>query len=103
MSALNANLLSVDQLNEDGYGVTFLPEGSEIFDIRTRKHVAEIVRVNNLYKVIVRNHENETHAYRMTTVKEWPLSLWHRRLGHLGRRDLKKLVKKLKIHVSKDD
>ena len=29
--------------------------------------------------------------------------MWHRRLGHLGQRDLKKLVKKLKIRVSEDD
>jgi len=34
---LNANLLTVDRLkNEDGYGVTLLPAGSEIFDLQTR-------------------------------------------------------------------
>jgi gag-polypeptide of LTR copia-type/Domain of unknown function (DUF4219) len=93
---LNANLLSVDQLNEDGYGVTLLPEGSEIFDLRTRKHVAEIARVSNLYKVIIQDHE-EAHAYRTRIFKEWPLSLWHRRLGHLGKKNLMKLVKRLKF------
>ena len=100
---LNVNLLSVDQLNEEGYGVTLLPEGSEIFDLQTRKHVAEIIRVNKLYKVIFQKHGEKAHVYKTKTPKEWPLSLWHRRLGHLGKRDLMKLLKAHKIRFSMDD
>ena len=52
---LNANLLSVDQLNEDGYGVALVPEGSEIFDFHAGRHVAKIIRANKLYKVVVQH------------------------------------------------
>jgi len=100
---LNANLLSVDQLNEDGYGVTLLPEGSEIFDIRTGKQVAKIIRANNLYKVVVEHQRERAQKSTAKTPKLWPLSVWHRRLGHLGKKDLKRLLKRAKIDVSKDD
>ena len=42
-----------DILNEDRYCVTILPKGSEALDLQTRKHVSKIVRVNDLYKVLV--------------------------------------------------
>lgn len=42
-----------DILNEDRYCVTILPKGSEVLDLQTRKHVAGIVRVNDLYKNLV--------------------------------------------------
>jgi len=104
---LNANLLSVDQLNESGYGVTLLPEGSEIFDISTGRHVAKIVRVNSLYKVIVQDPGDPEKAQRheraqkieSKTSKVLPLSTWHRRLGHLGNKNLTRLLKKAKIDV----
>ena len=50
---LNANLLSIDQLNESSFGVTLLPKESEIFDIKIGRHIAKINCVNNLYKVNV--------------------------------------------------
>ena len=76
----HANLLSIDQLNEDGYGATLLPEGSEIFDICTSKQVAKIGRANNLYKVIVKPQQERAQKSRTKTPKLWPLSVWHRRL-----------------------
>ena len=100
---LNANLLSVDQLNEDGYGVALVPEGSEIFDLHTGRHVAKIIRANNLYKVVVQHQWERAQKSVAKTPKLWSLSVWDRRLGHLGKKDLKRLLKRSKIDFSEDD
>jgi Reverse transcriptase (RNA-dependent DNA polymerase)/gag-polypeptide of LTR copia-type/GAG-pre-integrase domain len=103
---LNANLLSADQLNKDNIGLTLLPHGSEIVDGTTRKHLGAICRLNNLYIVNTRLEGGTEHTHLVTDMKPKSIRLWHRRLGHLGLQNIKRLqslVKGLKISEDKTD
>jgi hypothetical protein len=81
---LKANLLSADQLNRENMGISLLPINSEIFDLKNRKRLGTISRLNNLY-IVNTGHmaSGGQHSYLVET-KPKSIRLWHRRPGHLG-------------------
>jgi hypothetical protein len=87
--ALNINLLSGFQLRQKGFRVVIdkectIGKGGKIF--------GELIPQNNLFFVdFVGITANVVRSKLKPTPRPKPLNLWHRRLGHLGFRAVKKL------------
>jgi hypothetical protein len=60
-------------LDVESNSLTLLPEGLTVFDLQTRKHVAENrdIRVNNLYKVIVQKLRSRSSLSRFIPDLKW--------------------------------
>ena len=94
-SILDVNLLSSSALGDDlGLRCSLEPDkSSKIY--HGRRPVANLVRRSNLYFVNLVEWEIE-QAYKTATgahLPAKPLSLWHRRLGHISKESIKALVK----------
>ena len=103
---LKANLLSADQLNRENMGISLLPINSEIIDLQNKKRLGTISRLNNLY-IVNTGHMRSggQHSY-LVEAKPKSIRLWHRRLGHLGLKNVQKLenlVRGMKISENQKD
>jgi len=103
---LKANLLSADQLNRENMGISLLPINSEIIDLQNKKRLGTICRLNNLY-IVNTGHMRSggQHSY-LVEAKPKSIRLWHRRLGHLGLKNVQKLenlVRGMKISEKQKD
>ena len=89
---MKVNLLSLRQLCDQGYSVSFTSEGSGIFRDQTK--VLDIVKQGNLFQVLPsgrRQHAalNGTHQQRPSAA-----DMLHKRLGHAGERVISKILGK---------
>ena len=91
VDSLSYNLLSVSQLCEMGYNCLFTDKGVEVF----KREDASIVFMgrlkNKLY--LVDFSKSETKIETCLVAKSSMGWLWHRRLAHVGMRNLAKLLK----------
>lgn len=85
---LSTNLLSVSQIVEKGFRMTFGQSGCTVYDRKGRiRGIGE--RVGNLFRLKQRG----TEAEQSLACKSVPLETWHKRMGHLGYDNLMKLPK----------
>jgi hypothetical protein len=91
------NLISIRRFTTDNNcSIEFDPFGLSVKDLQTRKVIARCNSSGNLYPFF-------PPATSATALLAAPTSLWHRRLGHLGREALSKLVSSSVISCNKDD
>jgi hypothetical protein len=91
------NLVSIRRFTTDNNcSVEFDPFGLSMKDLQTRNVIARCNSSGGLYPF------NFTPASASALLAA-PTSLWHRRLGHLGREALSKLIKSSVISCNKDD
>lgn len=83
---LCTNLLSVSQMIRNGNTVSFDKKGCSIKNDKGHL-IASASLTNNLYKL---DTVSRSECYISTTGNE-KMSLWHRRLGHIGQQNLKRL------------
>jgi hypothetical protein len=89
IKSLDYNLLFVSQLCEIGYNCLFTDKGVTIFRRSDNSFAFKRVLRGKLYLVDFIPEEVELDRYLITkTNKGW---LWHRRLAHVGMRNLNKL------------
>lgn len=86
VDGLKRNLLSVSQICDRGHDIVFRKQGFEILKSGSSKIVAVGTRTDgNLYTL----SDPSTESCSISRVSEdW---LWHRRLGHIGFRNLSKI------------
>ena len=90
--ALNINLLSGFQLRKKGFRVVIGEEGEKCPIEKGGKVFGELIPQNNLFFVdLVEITANVVRSKLNPTPRPKPLKLWHRRLGHLSFRAVKKL------------
>ena len=85
---LSHNLLSVSKASEAGKATKFNNSGCEIFN-RDDEVIAFGTRVGNLYYLEFCRNKQQLHVLE----EESKERLWHRRYGHLGEKNLRKLAK----------
>jgi hypothetical protein len=91
VDSLKYNLLSVTQLCDLGYKCIFTSDGVEVTSMDEREQIFKGFRNENLYLVdFSSNYANLTTCLFTKSSKGW---LWHRRLGHVGMKQLNKLLK----------
>ena len=87
---LSYNLISVSRIAKAGKMIEFSETGCQILD-PNRKLIAVATRVESLYYLNCQTHHQANAAKdRSPETKE---DIWHRRYGHLGLQNLKKLAK----------
>ena len=97
---LSYNLLSVTRVSESGKVVKFDNAGCQILN-KHNKLTAVATKVGSLYYLEYK--ELEKNQQMCAVEKESKERLWHRRYGHLGEHNLKKLAgKKLVDHFDYD-
>jgi len=91
VEGLHYNLLSISQLSDIGYQVTFKTQACTISN-KEGKVVLEAPRINNTYTLDLKSIASN-NAICLAALKEtsW---LWHRRLGHASMDLIKNLSKK---------
>ena len=92
---MNVNLLSLRQLCDQGYSVSFTSENSGIFRDQTK--VLDIVKQGNLFQVLPSaqgQHDafNGTHQQQQQSPNA--ADMLHKRLGHAGERVISKILGK---------
>jgi transposase InsO family protein len=91
VDSLKYNLLSVTQLCDLGYKCIFTSDGVEVTSMDEREQIFKGFRNENLYLVdFSSNYANLTTCLFTKSSKGW---LWHRRLGHVGMKQLNKILK----------
>jgi hypothetical protein len=106
VDSLSYNLLSVSQLCEIDYNCLFTDKGVEVF-IRKDSSIVFVGRLKNkLYLVDFNKNKAKLETYLVAkSSMGW---LWHRRLAHVGMRNLAKLLKDehilglTNVHFEKD-
>lgn len=88
---LSYNLLSVSRATKSGKAVEFGAAGCEIID-ENRKLIATATRVGSLYYLNCRKDCQRMNAATESQPCENKGSIWHRRYGHLGIRNLKAMA-----------
>jgi hypothetical protein len=91
VDSLSYNLLSVSQLCEMGYNCLFTDKGVEVFKREDASIVFTGRLKNKLY--LVDFSKSETKIETCLVAKSSMGWLWHRRLAHVGMRNLAKLLK----------
>jgi len=91
VEGLKHNLLSISQLCDKAYQVTFEPELCLISDATTRRTVLIGKRVNNVYMLNICDITSNMTCLLSKSDESW---LWHRRLAHIHMHHLDKLVSK---------
>ena len=81
------NLLSVSKASESGKITKFSKSGCEILN-QDQKVIAFATRVGSLYYLEVCRGSQQ-----LNTVQEFKERLWHRRYGHIGEHNLRKMAK----------
>ena len=95
VSNLKHNLLSISQLSEHGYTVSFTSSGCEIKDSTTNELKLKGSRKGGLYFVDWNSGETGTCLVATSSVPnaDYINWLWHKRLGHLNFKIIRHLVK----------
>ena len=90
---LTHNLLSVGQLTELGFSLTFSSTGVVVQDSHTRQIVGTACKVGRLFELIFL-HLPSSHlsTYAVSGQNTPSLALWHSRLGHASISRVKQLV-----------
>jgi hypothetical protein len=91
VESLNFNLLSVAQLCELDFKCIFGVDDVEIISVDGFNLILKGFRYENLYLVDFNASETQLKTYLLT--KSSVGSLWHIRLGHVGMKQLNKLIK----------
>ncbi|RLM74346.1 uncharacterized protein C2845_PM15G17920 [Panicum miliaceum] len=94
------NLISIRRFTTDNNcSIEFDPFGLSVKDLHTRNVIARCNSSGDLYPFYApSNSSTSTSAFIAA-----PTSLWHRRLGHLGRDAMSKLISSSVISCNKDD
>ena len=100
VESLNFNLLSVAQLCDLGYKCIFDVDDVEIISVDGYNLIFKGFRYKNLYLVDFNTREAQLSTCLLT--KSSMGSLWHRRLGHVGMKQLNKLIKHDLVRGLKD-
>ena len=90
VESLGYNLMSIAQLTDIGLNVLFTKFDCQVLQSSDNSVVFKGVRKGNLYLVDFTNGPSVKTCLIAKSSKGW---LWHRRLGHVGMRNLDKLVK----------
>jgi len=91
------NLISIRRFTTDNNcSIEFDPFGLSVKDLQTRNVIARCNSSGDLYPFF-------PPATSTSALIAAPTSLWHRRLGHLGREALSKLIRSSVISCNKDD
>ena len=88
---LSHNLLSVSKATKSGKTVEFSEAGCEMDE--DRKLIATATRVGSLYYLKCRKDRQKMNVADKRCSLENKGSIWHRRYGHLGARNLEELVR----------
>ncbi|CAL8154408.1 unnamed protein product [Prunus armeniaca] len=86
---LQANLISISQLCDDGSSVWFDKDQCYVADFQGKKVMSGMRSKDNCYCIQV----NENKSLVCNRATDDVMELWHRRLGHINFRDLLKLSK----------
>ena len=106
VDSLSYNLLSVSQLCEMGYNCLFSDKGVEVFRRKDSSIVFMSQLKNKLY--LADFNKSKTKLETCLVAKSSMGWLWHRRLAHVGMRNLAKLLKDehilglTNVHFEKD-
>jgi len=91
VNSLKYNLLSITQLCDLGYKCTFTSDGVELTTLDGKNCFFKGFRHENLYLVdFSSSHANLVSCLFTKSSKGW---LWHRRLAHVGMKQLNRLLK----------
>ena len=91
VESLNFNLLSVAQLYDLGFKCIFGVDDVEIISVDSSNLIFKGFRYENLYLVDFNAREPQLSTCLLTkSSMGW---LWYRRLGHVGMKQLNKLIK----------
>jgi hypothetical protein len=100
VESLNFNLLSVAQLCDLGFKCIFGVDDVEIISVDGSNLIFKGFRYENLY--LIDFNASETQFSTCLITKSSMVWLWHRRLGHVGMKQLNKLVKHDLVRGLKD-
>ena len=106
VDSLSYNLLSVSQLCEMGYNCLFMDKGVEVFRMENSSIVFTGRLKNKLYLVYF--NKSKANLKTCLVAKSSMGWLWHRRLAHVGMRNMAKLLKDehifglTNVHFEKD-
>jgi len=87
---LNHNLLSISQLCDKGYKITFEPAQCLMTDSKSAETVLKGKRVSNIYMFHVSCITSSMNCLLTRDDESW---LWHRRLAHIHMHHLNKIAK----------
>ena len=90
VESLGYNLLSASRLADFGLNVLFTEVDCQVFHRDNHKMVFNGIRRGDLYIVDFTKKAQPSTCFIAKSSKGW---LWHRRLGHVGMRNLDKLIK----------
>jgi hypothetical protein len=100
VESLNFNLLSVAQLYDLGFKCIFGVDDVEIISVDGSNLIFKGFRYENLYLVDFNAREAQLSTCLLTkSSMGW---LWHRMLGHIGMKQLNKLIKHDLVRGLKD-
>ena len=91
VKGLKHSLLSITQLCDRGYKITFEPEQCTIADSESTKTVLVCKRVSNVYMLNVSSIIPSMNCLLSRDNESW---LWHRRLAHIHMHHLNKIASK---------
>jgi len=91
IDGLKHNLLSISQLCDKGYKITFEPEMCLITGSTTRETVLVGKRVNNMYMLNVSCIDSSMNCLLTKNDETW---LWHKRLTHIHMHHLNRIPSK---------
>lgn len=97
---LSSNLLSVSKITERGYAVVFREKGFQIVRSEGCKIQGDILHSGVINNGVYKLKLSLQHAALVTSTVNDDMELWHRRMGHLGVRNLKILRDKMATGVS---
>ena len=96
---LTYGLFSLNQATRNGLGISF--SGDDYYIYKGDKMIGSVPKVNNIYtlivsqataKIIMLIQENIRALATNVIYNNEAVELWHRRIGHLNKADLKRLV-----------
>ena len=91
VKGLKHSLLSITQLCDRGYKITFEPEQCTIADSESTKTVLVCKRVSNVYMLNVSSIIPSMNCLLSQDDESW---LWHRRLAHIHMHHLNRTASK---------
>lgn len=96
IESLGYNLLSISRLDNFGFNVLFTEVDCQVFHRDNHNMVFTGIRRGDLYIVDFSNRAQPRTCLIAKSSNGW---LWHRRLGHVGMRNIDKLIKKVIISL----